>query len=294
MPIEIRPLLPEDRPHLRALLSATGVFTAEEIEVASELIGLGDGEAATNGYRFAVAGDHDGAVGYACHGPALFTDGTWELYWIAVSPGRQRHGVGRELLGAVEAAASAERARVVLVETASQASYEPAQRFYESHGYAEIARVPDFYTEGDDKIIYGKSLRADQRGLRRDTTHAIRIGDSAGRGRGVFAARAFAAGETIERSPVIDFSPEDWKHIAETSLGAFCFDWGEDDEAGAVGLGYTSLYNHSFSPNARFVLRLEEGEIEYIAIRAIEPGEEIVANYNRDPEDQRPVWFEPR
>ena len=281
----IRPLQPEDRPQLRALLSAAEVFTAEEIDVASELIELDDDE-----YRFVVADEHGAAVGYACFGRALFTAETWELYWIVVSTDRRRRGVGHALLGVVETEAAAERARLLLIETSSQASYEPARRLYASHGYAEIARICSFYSEGDDKVVYAKSLRGDRPIERADH---VRIADSPGRGRGVFAARAFAAGETIERAPVIDFSPEEWTLIARTRLSAFCFKWGEDDESGAVGLGYTSLYNHSFSPNARFVVRLAEREIEYVAIRAIAPGEEIFANYNRDPDDRGPVWFEP-
>ncbi len=289
MPLNVRPLRPEDRPQLRAVLSATGVFTAEEITVASELIGLGADEAAANGYRFAVAGDHGGAIGYACYGRAWFTDETWELYWIAVSPDRQRGRAGSQLLEAVEAAASAERARMVLVETASKASYEPARRFYESKGYTEVARVTDFYSQGDDKVIYGKTLRGARAGSQMDTAREIRIGESPGCGRGVFASRAFAAGETIERAPVIVFPAEQWEHITRTTLDAFVFRWGEEGDDGAVCLGYGSLYNHSFSPNARFELRVAQREIDFVALRVIESGEEIVVNYNGNPEDLRPV-----
>jgi ribosomal protein S18 acetylase RimI-like enzyme len=277
-----------------AVLSATGVFTAEEVTVASELIGLGDDEAAANGYRFAVASDHGGAIGYACYGRAWFTDETWELYWIAVSPNLQRRGVGSRLLETVEAAASAERARMVLVETASKPSYEPARRFYESKGYTEVARVSDFYSQGDDKLIYRKSLRPNRAGPGTDTARAIRIAESPGRGRGVFASRSFAAGETIERAPVIVFAPEHWEHINRTTLEAFVFEWGEEGDDGAMCLGYASLYNHSFSPNASYARRYAEREIDFVAIRAIESGEEIVVNYNGNPDDQSPVSFETR
>jgi len=30
--------------------------------------------------------------------------------------------------------------------------------FYRKHGFVEVARIPDFYTEGDDKVIFWKKL----------------------------------------------------------------------------------------------------------------------------------------
>jgi SET domain-containing protein len=58
----------------------------------------------------------------------------------------------------------------------------------------------------------------------------------------------------------------------------------------AVALGYGSLYNHSYQPNARY--DDESGQTKvFRAIRDIAPGEEIVVNYNGEPGDETPVWF---
>jgi SET domain-containing protein len=58
----------------------------------------------------------------------------------------------------------------------------------------------------------------------------------------------------------------------------------------AVALGYGSLYNHSYQPNARY--DDESGKTKvFSALRDIAPGEEIVVNYNGVPEDKTPVWF---
>jgi ribosomal protein S18 acetylase RimI-like enzyme len=148
----------EDGPALQALVAATGAFTEEELLAAAELIAIGHDEATRSGYRFAVAEEDGVVVGYTCYGRASFSDATWDLYWIAVAPGSQRRGVGSVLLAGAESAAAGEQGWMMLAETGSKSSYEPARRFYERNGYAEIARIPDFYGVGDDKVVYAKRL----------------------------------------------------------------------------------------------------------------------------------------
>ena len=70
---------------------------------------------------------------------------------------------------------------------------------------------------------------------------AITIGSSAGRGRGVFAARRFEPGETIEVCPVIALSEADARTLDGTGLYDYYFGWGEDGKAAAITLGYGSL-----------------------------------------------------
>jgi uncharacterized protein len=289
----VRPLRAEDAPALGELLQATGVFTPVEVETAMKDIEGGSDETSSHGYRFRVADDDGAVLGFTCFGRAWFTEATWDVYWLAVDPSRQRQGVvGAMLLAAAEAAAVAENGRLMLVETSSKPPYEPSRRFYERSGYVEVARVPDFYAEGDDKVVYAKRL-GDLEPFDPAVPAGVRVAESDGRGRGVFALRAFKAGETIERAPVIPFPAAQWKLMEATVLDDFCFAWGEGNEDGAVGLGFASIYNHSFTPNARYIPRLAELHLEYVAIRDIQPGEEITTNYNRDPESGEPVWFDP-
>jgi hypothetical protein len=49
-------------------------------------------------------------------------------------------------------------ARLVIIETSSQPLYEPTRAFYLRKGYAEVARVPDFYADGDDRVIFAKRI----------------------------------------------------------------------------------------------------------------------------------------
>lgn len=112
------------------------------------------------------------------------------------------------------------------------------------------------------------------------------------KGRGVFAVRDFVQGETIESTPVIFIPGEQKSHIERTALDLYVYKFGPEDTHLALPLGYGSLYNHSFSPNADFIRRWEEQLIDFVAIRDIGQGEEITVNYNGEPEDQSPIWFE--
>jgi uncharacterized protein len=120
----------------------------------------------------------------------------------------------------------------------------------------------------------------------------IRVGQSPNRGRGLFATRDIRGGEVIERSPVIVIPLEEWPVIENTIIGVYVFSWGEEMEYAALALGLGSLFNHSFRPNARYFNRLENNVIEFIAIRDIRESEEVFVNYNRDPEDMTPLWFD--
>ena len=119
----------------------------------------------------------------------------------------------------------------------------------------------------------------------------IRVGHRPGKGRGIFAARKILSGETIETAPVVIVPREQVAQLDATTLGDYYFMWGEDEEDAALLLGLCSLCNHSFEPNARFVLHPAEGVIGFIALRDIAPAEEITTNYHGDPENREPVWF---
>ena len=118
---------------------------------------------------------------------------------------------------------------------------------------------------------------------------AVRVDFTKAKGRGVFATRHFAKGELIERAPVHILPTWQWCHIEKTVLSSYGYLWGDEM---ALTFGHFIFYNHSYSPNAQYVKRLDDRIIEMVALRDIEAGEEILANYNGDPEDDAPVWFE--
>jgi len=129
----------------------------------------------------------------------------------------------------------------------------------------------------------------------RITRPEIYVGLTAGRGRGVFAARAYAPGERIEVCPVIVCGGAEAAALLDrTEFFNYYFAWGEGDEGCAIALGFGSLYNHSYSPNADHVRNFPEGSITVTACRPIGAGEEITINYMGATDCKDPVWFETR
>jgi SET domain-containing protein len=110
-----------------------------------------------------------------------------------------------------------------------------------------------------------------------------------GKGRGVFALKPIRKGTVIEKVPKMLLSPEmivdgmQNPHLAKIYFI-------HDAKTLCVCLGYGSIYNHSYKPNAIY----EDGPsatMIFKAIRNIEADEEICINYNGDPVDKGPVGF---
>lgn len=146
---------PADAPALGRLLRDAGNFSEAEVAVGVEVIeaGLRPGQ---GDYRFVVAEEGGQVLGYACWGLASLSDGTWDLYWVAVDPRGRGRGIGRMLVEHCEADVRKERGRSLLVETSSRAGYEGTLAFYRALDYGVLARFRDYYTAGDDKIVLGK------------------------------------------------------------------------------------------------------------------------------------------
>ena len=85
---------------------------------------------------------------------------------------------------------------------------------------------------------------------------------------------------------------DDRKKAEETLLYNYIFEWGEGHEMGAVGLGYISIYNHSYKPNCSYQMDFESELMTITAIHDIAIGEELFINYNAEPDNQSPIWFE--
>lgn len=112
------------------------------------------------------------------------------------------------------------------------------------------------------------------------------------RGRAVFTSKKIKKGTVIEIAPMIVFGESDRNLINDTYLYEYYFEWGKSGRKGALALGFGSLYNHSYSPNARYIPDFDLNVLEFEAIRDIKAGEEITVNYNLDPDDHTPVWWE--
>jgi len=154
----VRPLKRGDREPLRQLLIETDVFTPDEIEIALELIDIGFDKPGQEDYIVNVYDDGSEVLGYYCIGPTPATNGTFDLYWIAVKPSAHRRGIGASLNAHAERLIRSQGGRLVIAETSSQARYEKTRRFYVNQGYSQLARVRDYYRVGDDLVVFGKYL----------------------------------------------------------------------------------------------------------------------------------------
>ena len=159
MEIKIRKTISEDREAIKIILIDTQKFNQEEIDCALELIDIYLNNPSQKDYLIATAINKDNEiVGYVCYGKAPLTNGAYDLYWIAVKPEYQRHGIGKILLNHIEEEIVKLSGRLLFAETSSRAVYEKTRQFYINNSFSEEARIKDFYSKGDDKIIYRKYI----------------------------------------------------------------------------------------------------------------------------------------
>ncbi|MGA2531893.1 MAG: GNAT family N-acetyltransferase [Candidatus Aminicenantales bacterium] len=167
----IRPMRPQDKAPVLDLIRATGMFMPGEVIVAEELIDIYLGVPEQEDYRIVVidgegrkgAADggqgREGVAGYLTWGPTPMAEDAYDLYWMAVAPAEQGKGRGKELVRWLEAEVRKLNGRMIIIETSSQPKYHPTRQFYIGLGYKEVARIPDFYKPGDDRVIYAKYFR---------------------------------------------------------------------------------------------------------------------------------------
>ena len=157
--MKIRPLFEKDRVTLLSMLIKTRAFTSAEIDVAMELIDIVLKDRIQKDYQIdCMVDDQDLAIGYICSGPTPMTQGTFDLYWIAVDPEFQERGVGSKLLGFLEERVKARGGRMILADTSTIPQYERTQRFYSRNGFEEVAKIPDYYHPGNDRITFCRRL----------------------------------------------------------------------------------------------------------------------------------------
>jgi ribosomal protein S18 acetylase RimI-like enzyme len=151
-------LRPEDRGPIAAILRSSGAFRDGEVAVGLELVDETLNPRPDTDYLWLVA-ERDGSIlGFACYGPVPMTEGTFDLYWIAVATEAHGSDVASRLDEAVADDVRRRKGRWVLAETSSTEPYNAARRFYQKQGYTLVERIPDFYRDGDDRLTFGKRI----------------------------------------------------------------------------------------------------------------------------------------
>ncbi|MGL4552759.1 MAG: GNAT family N-acetyltransferase, partial [Gemmataceae bacterium] len=150
----IRPARPDDTPELKRLTAGTGVFKPYEIEVLQEVLDEYHAGAVGADHTAVVLEEGGRLVAYAYYAPDVMTDRSWYLYWIAVSDDVRGRGVGSRLMAHVEDDVRKMGGRLMFIETSSQPHSELTRRFYVKHGYEVNGVLKDFYSDGDDMVIF--------------------------------------------------------------------------------------------------------------------------------------------
>jgi ribosomal protein S18 acetylase RimI-like enzyme len=158
MTVGIRPMAAGDKPALMQILRNTPEFKPQEVAVAEEVIDAYLNDPQESGYFTLVAVDNSEISGYICYGETPCTVGTWDIYWVAVDRKKRGRGIGNVLSETAEAAIKKGGGRLAIIETSSTPLYDNTRNFYLGRGYETIARIPDFYMTGDDKLILVKKL----------------------------------------------------------------------------------------------------------------------------------------
>ena len=135
-------IFPRDVDAVREILSSTGFFeeALDEIDVAIELA------------EKALADDK--TLGYACFARVPCTVSSFEIYWIAVHNNCRGQGLGKQLMKEVVRLVKGFGATKLVLQTAGREQYLPTQKFYQSCGFKEEARLKNYYAAGDDCLIY--------------------------------------------------------------------------------------------------------------------------------------------
>jgi GNAT superfamily N-acetyltransferase len=149
---------PDDTTALIALAAASGLFDPNQTDDLAQMLDKHFRD--RNETQDIWLTDYDNEpVGIAYIAPERMTEGTWNLYLIAIHPDRQKQGRGKALLSYVEQMLMEREERILLVETAGTDDFDYVREFYRKNGYEEEARIREFYTAGIDKIVFRKALK---------------------------------------------------------------------------------------------------------------------------------------
>ena len=158
--MKIRPIGERDREAIRGLVAGTGAFEPREAEEAMELVDEALARPGDDEYRPFVLEEEDGTLAaYACFGKNPMTKATYDIDWLAVRADRTGKGYGRRIVAFVEDEVRRLGGRLLVFETSSRESGGGTPELCLETGFSLAARLPDFFDEGDDLLIYVKAVR---------------------------------------------------------------------------------------------------------------------------------------
>jgi ribosomal protein S18 acetylase RimI-like enzyme len=144
-----------DIPAILKIVEESGQFDSDGLAHVRETL---DEHLAGGGHGIWLTADDGEAVGVAYCAPEPVTNGTWNLLMLWTRADRHARGHGRALVSHVEHELRARAARLLIVETSGLPEFELARSFYAKCGFIQEASIKDFFSAGDDKLVFTKSL----------------------------------------------------------------------------------------------------------------------------------------
>lgn len=110
--------------------------------------------------------------------------------------------------------------------------------------------------------------------------------------RGVFANLNIKRGEIIEICPIIEIPNQEISNIEKSILVNYVYFFGKNKDRMLLALGFGSIYNHSYTPNAEYKIKPSKRIVQFVATQNIKKGEEITVNYSQGNSKRPRLWFE--
>jgi ribosomal protein S18 acetylase RimI-like enzyme len=154
--MNIRPMTGRDQKALLDMINGTPEFNASDRAVAQEVIDDYLADPRNSGYTTLVADVDSQIAGYICYGLNTMTQGTWDIYWLAVAPEFQDMKIGGQLMAIAEKDIKATGGKLIILEVSSLPINDKTHRFHLKGGYKYLFTIKDFYGPGDDKVLYEK------------------------------------------------------------------------------------------------------------------------------------------
>ena len=151
---QIRKVKKQDIPELKKVLDSSELFPSYLLdEMISDYL---NNEKSTDIWFTTIDQEKPISIGYCA--PERLTEGTYNLYAIAVHKSQQGNGIGKKMMEYIENELRKGGNRILIVETSGKPEFELTREFYIKCDYTKQAVIPEFYEKDDDKIVFWKKL----------------------------------------------------------------------------------------------------------------------------------------
>ena len=151
--MNIRTIEARDLEALRAVVADTALFPPDMLDAMLASF-LDDPTTAV----WLCAADRTDLIAFAFAAPEPLTQGTWNMQALGVRSDRRRAGAATAVVRKVEREVAGRGARMLIVDTSGAPEFEAARAFYPAIGYDSEARIRDYWSAGDDKVVFRRVL----------------------------------------------------------------------------------------------------------------------------------------